>query len=54
VSEGWCPLVDVIRTDFRQDVLTLYSLFPPQLKEWLEKVVLEGEALARRLVIASQ
>jgi hypothetical protein len=40
--------VDIIRTDFRQDVLTLYSLFPPEMKEWLEKVVLESEALGKK------
>jgi hypothetical protein len=31
-SEGWCGLVDVIRIDFRQDVLILYSMFPSELK----------------------
>jgi F0F1-type ATP synthase membrane subunit b/b' len=35
----WWTLIDVIRTDFRQDVLNLYSLFPPEIKAWLEKIV---------------
>jgi hypothetical protein len=41
--------VDAIRTDFRQDVLNLYSLFPPEMKEWLEKVVHEGEAQSKKI-----
>lgn len=39
VREGWCRLVDVIRTDFRQDVETLYGMVPSELKEWLEMVI---------------
>jgi len=33
------PLVDVIRTDFRQDVETLYSLLPQEMKDRLVSVV---------------
>jgi len=36
---GWCPLVDVIRTDFRQDVEALYSILPDEMKEWLAEAV---------------
>jgi hypothetical protein len=31
--------MDVIRTDFRQDVEKLYSMIPPETKEWLKTVV---------------
>lgn len=35
----WWTLVDVIRTEFRQDVVTLYSMVHPDVKEWLERVI---------------
>jgi hypothetical protein len=35
----WRPLIDVIRTDFRQDVEKLYSMIPSETKEWLKAVV---------------
>jgi len=43
----WRALLDAIRTDFRQDVVSLYSLFPPEMREWLGAVVSEAEAQAK-------
>ena len=42
--QDWCALADVLRTDFRQDVMDLYSLFPPEMREWLGTVVSAAEA----------
>jgi len=33
---SWCRLTDVIRTEFRRDVLVLYSMVPSELKNELE------------------
>ncbi len=40
----WRTLTDVLRTDFRQDVMDLYSLFPHEMRKWLETAVKEAEA----------
>jgi hypothetical protein len=38
-THEWCALVDVVRTDFRQHVVILYSKFPSELKASLQPVI---------------
>ena len=49
ISPLWCTLVDVIRTTGRQTALDLYSLFPDETRECVEKVVTENEAQGMKL-----